>query len=291
MHLIAISTVKNEQDIIEAFVRHHAHYFNTLIVIDDGSTDGTFEVLRSLQTAGLPLVLMREPSVGFEQARYMTRLLRMAVNDFRADWVVPLDADEFIEPEEGASLAQMLHARDCELLKITWSNFAWRPDDDQTELNPVLRMRWRMPPSPDFLCKVLVPGKLVAGSRAIELEQGSHAVRLNGQRLPAQLLRSISLCHFPIRSAAQYAGKIAVAYLQNAATPGWDRNFHFHCIEPFRLLTQGFDQFAQTMPLASRRYSLREDDQDLGEPEEAPLRYRGGPLSLTTSRDTMLANV
>jgi glycosyltransferase involved in cell wall biosynthesis len=291
MNLIAISRVKNELDIIEAFVRHHAHYFDTLIVLDNGSTDGTYEVLRSLQTAGLPLVLLRDLTVGFEQSRHMTSLLHMAVNDFHADWVVPLDADEFIEPEAGASLGQMLHARDGELLTISWSNFAWRPEDDaQTERNPVLRMRWRMPPSPDSLAKVLLPAKLVAGT-ATELEQGNHGAILNGQKLPAQPLRSMPLCHFPIRSAAQYASKIAVAYLQYAATPGWNRHSGFHYIEPFRLLTQGLDRLVQTMPVISRRYSMRDEEEVFGEPVEAPLRYQGGPLSLTTSRDTMLANV
>src|SRR5262249_25267225 len=75
MKLIAISRVKNEADIIEAFVRHHAQHFDTLIVLDDGSTDSTYGILQSLLAEGIPLTLLREASVGNEQARYMTRLL------------------------------------------------------------------------------------------------------------------------------------------------------------------------------------------------------------------------
>ena len=68
-------------------------------MLDDGSSGRTYgEVLRSLQAAGLPVVLLREPTVGYEQRRYMTLLLRMAVDQFGADWVAPLDAVEFIEP-------------------------------------------------------------------------------------------------------------------------------------------------------------------------------------------------
>ena len=77
MKLAAVTTVRNECDIIEAFVRHHCEHFNKLIVLDDGSSDGTYEVLRSLQAAGAPVVLLREPTVGYEQSRYMTLLLRM----------------------------------------------------------------------------------------------------------------------------------------------------------------------------------------------------------------------
>src|SRR3982074_612552 len=107
MNLVAVSRVKNEIDIIEAFVRHHARHFDR-IVLDDGSTDGTYEALQTLQEAGLPVVPLREPSVGYEQNLYMTRLLRMAFDQFGADSVAPLDADVFVEPAPGASLAHML---------------------------------------------------------------------------------------------------------------------------------------------------------------------------------------
>jgi len=50
MKLIAIGRVKDELDIIEPFVRHHAHYFDTHIVLDDGSSDGTYEVLQELDS-------------------------------------------------------------------------------------------------------------------------------------------------------------------------------------------------------------------------------------------------
>jgi hypothetical protein len=287
MNLVAISWVKNEVDIIEAFIRHHSHYFNKHIVIDDGSSDGTYEVLRSLEAAGLPLVLTREPSVGYQQSRSMTRLLHMAVDHFHADWIMPLDADEFVEPEEGATLAQTLQSRPPELLTVSWDNFVWRPEDDERkEPNPVVRMRLRMPATSD-LGKVVVPARLVVGG-GVELAQGSHSLLRNGQALPAQPLSAVRLCHFPIRSVEQYAGKVAVGYLQYSAKPGWDRNMGRQYIEPFRLLAQGVDQLAQSMTATSRRYGQKEE---IGQPQEAPLRYQGGPLSLTRARGSMLANV
>jgi N-acetylglutamate synthase/N-acetylornithine aminotransferase len=45
MICIAVTRIKNEADIIEAFVRHHAHYFDAILVSDDASTDDSLPIL------------------------------------------------------------------------------------------------------------------------------------------------------------------------------------------------------------------------------------------------------
>jgi hypothetical protein len=147
-----------------------------------------------------------------------------------------------------------------------------------------------MPSSPDHLDKVLVPAKLVADDVA-ELGQGNHQLLRNAQALSAQRLNGVCLCHFPVRTVAQYASKVVVGYLQYSTMPDWSRDKGFQYIEPFQLLTQGINQLARFMAIQSRRYSLEERWTAQGEPKEAPLRYQGGPLSLTTRREAMLTNV
>src|SRR3954452_21266957 len=126
MKFIAISRVKNEVDIIEAFVRYHARYFDKLIILDDGSTDGTVDVLKSLRAAGLPLVLLQEAAVGYVQSDYMTKLLHMAVSQLGADWVAPLDADEFLELKGGMTLVEILARQKTSLIRLLWNNFVWK---------------------------------------------------------------------------------------------------------------------------------------------------------------------
>ena len=59
------------------------------------------------------------------------------MQQFGADWVGPLDADEFVEPQEGTTLAGLLAARDAVPLALCWSNFVWPPEGDPgDELNP-----------------------------------------------------------------------------------------------------------------------------------------------------------
>src|SRR5262249_61452418 len=111
MKLVAVCRVRNEVDIVEAFVRHHCAHFHKLVILDDGSTDQTLPVLRALQSEGLPLVVLFEQAVAYEQSRYMTQLMRLAVDQLGADWGAPLDADEFIEPPAGATLTEALAGR------------------------------------------------------------------------------------------------------------------------------------------------------------------------------------
>lgn len=288
MNLVSISRVKNEVDIIEAFVRHHTHYFDRLVVVDNASSDGTYEVLVELKEAGFPIVLMQDSTVGYRQSYHMSRLLRMAVEDVSADWIVPLDADEFVEPPEGTTLSEMLRP-ESELLTMGWNNFVWKPDETPPERNPVVRMRLRMPRSPSQLDKVLIPAALATSD--VILTQGNHALSVGGQLLPSRQLDALSLCHYPIRTVEQYASKIAVGYLQYAATPGWDQLIGFHYVEPFRLLTRNIDEFARAAEAQSRHYSLSADQPRDGFPRDAPLRYVGGPLQFASSSRPALTNI
>ncbi len=246
MKLVAIARVKNEIDIVEAFVRHHARHFDKLIVLDDGSSDGTYQVLQRLQSICCDLVLLRQPAIGYLQHRYMSLLLRMAVDKFGADWVLPLDADEFVEPNDRLMLAQVLAGREPAVYRLQWSNFVWTPEIERSdEQNPVLRQRLRLPPSVGF-SKLLIHAEFV--NATVELSLGNHVLTYNGLPLAAEPFEGMTLCHYPVRSIAQYAGKIAVGYLQYVATPDWRRDTGFHYIEPFRELAEfGLDGFTRRM--------------------------------------------
>jgi hypothetical protein len=282
--IISITRVKNEIDIIEAFVRHHSHHVDHMIVEDDDSTDGSYEVLCSLRDSGFPLSIERKSSVDYAQSRLMTALLKEAVDHLSADWIVPLDADEFIEPEEGTSLGVILQQGPPRPLSVRWSNFVWSDDSDQTEeANPVVRLQFRMPPRED-LTKVIVPSALVA-NREVILWQGNHGITCDGEPQFTERCDRLALCHFPIRNVSQYASKVAVGYLKYAAMADRAEGQGFHYSEPFSLLTKNLASFAEGMPAQSRRYSAPNDLVIDDEPVRKPLRYEGGALSLTRSED------
>jgi glycosyltransferase involved in cell wall biosynthesis len=280
MKLVAISRVRNEADIIEAFVRHHASYFDKHIILDDGSCDGTYEALQSLQAEGLPLVVTQAATLGYEQARYMSQLLHVAIDEFGADWVAPLDADEFIEPASGQTLSGVLNGHKESPLSIAWHNFECRPQDEKNpEHNPVVRQRFRLLPRADSN-KVLIPARCV--NKATEIAQGNHFISCRGIPIASRSLESINLCHFPIRSLKQYAGKIAVAHLQYLAMPNWDGITGFQYAEPFKvLLDGGLEALSARLQADSHCYAMQDGAHcEVITPEENPLRYRGGALKL-----------
>src|SRR5262249_40485645 len=97
MKIVAVACVRDEIDIIEAFVRHTLGWVDHLAVLDNGSTDGTSAGLEALRAEGLPLDVVSDPTPGKYQSRRITRLMReVALGRYGADWVLPLDADEFV---------------------------------------------------------------------------------------------------------------------------------------------------------------------------------------------------
>ena len=108
MRLFGVSMVRNEADVVEAFVRHNLALLDGLIVVDHGSIDGTSEILAKLQAEGLPLRVTPERDPAYRQSAIITRLAREALAQDAADFVFALDADEFLKLDARATLERAL---------------------------------------------------------------------------------------------------------------------------------------------------------------------------------------
>ena len=110
MRLWGVSMVRNEEDIVEAFVRHNLSVLDGLIVVDHGSADRTLAILNALCAERLRLVVLRSEAVGYLQAEITTTAARDAFSRGGADAVFPLDADEFLRVPSRAALERALEA-------------------------------------------------------------------------------------------------------------------------------------------------------------------------------------
>jgi hypothetical protein len=104
MTRLLLTPVKNEAALLGAFLDHHAPLFERILVADQGSTDGTWDIAKSH-----PKVLaIRNPDSGYNE-NFRRRLLLDEARRIDPDaFIAGLDADEFLltDPEKWESVCQ-----------------------------------------------------------------------------------------------------------------------------------------------------------------------------------------
>ena len=60
MKIVSITMVKNEMDIIESFIRYNINIVDEMIILDNGSTDYTLDIINNLIEEGLNIVLLHD---------------------------------------------------------------------------------------------------------------------------------------------------------------------------------------------------------------------------------------
>jgi len=129
MKLALTLLAKNEADVIQANIAYHLGAgVDFVVATDNGSTDGTLEILERYEREGV-LSLIREPSTDFRQGEWVTRMARLAA-DRGADWVINADADEFWWPRAG-NLKEVLERlpERYGIVHGVWRPFVARPDN------------------------------------------------------------------------------------------------------------------------------------------------------------------
>lgn len=208
MTVIAVSMVKDEADIVRETVGRMASQVDHVIVADNGSTDGTREILEEL---GVEVV--DDPDPAYYQSQKMTHLAGLA-REQGARWVVPFDADEIHLPfQYGASIAEVLSGLPDHILmsEAPLLDHVATAQDEPDE-PPVQRMRWRRTEQAP-LRKIAVR----AGER-LTIHQGNHSATFEGIQHPAVVTDVLQVRHFPYRSPEQMIRKARNGAAAYAAT-------------------------------------------------------------------------
>ncbi|TAD89082.1 MAG: glycosyltransferase family 2 protein [Alphaproteobacteria bacterium] len=103
--LVLALTVRDELELIATNLAwHFAQGVDAVIVTDNGSVDGTRELLAEISSKA-PVFVLDEPTQDMDQARWSTRMVWLAREALGADWVILADADEFWAPHAGTLAA------------------------------------------------------------------------------------------------------------------------------------------------------------------------------------------
>jgi len=121
MRLAMSILVRDEADIIEANIRHHAKLgVSIFVVTDNSSVDGTREILEHL-TKEFDLTIIDEPSLTIDQDLWVTRMANLLSDGNIADWVINNDADEFWLAENDGKLT--------DAIQIALENASYKADE------------------------------------------------------------------------------------------------------------------------------------------------------------------
>jgi SAM-dependent methyltransferase len=218
---LGIACVKNEADVIEAFVRHNLELMDALVVLDNDSVDGTREILVQLRQEGLPIVLFDDPIIGHFQAEKVTAVYRQVVPTFRPRFVFLLDADEFIVvPSREALYTQLRTMRPGSQALYYWRTYIPAPTNTAPSISDPLHDITHHKRSEDPWAKSIIATKPSIDTK-LKIQQGNHDVKLGRRSLATLRLQDAALAHFPVRSIDQATSKALVGWITNM-----ERNRH-----------------------------------------------------------------
>ena len=284
--LMAVTRVRNDDDIVEAFVRHHAGIVDRHLLLDDGSSDTTPAILAALRDEGLAVTVARDECPWFDERTRNTFLLHQAAS-LGAAWIVFLDCDEFVDADSlPAPLGELLDDVPDSMVGVTAELVTYNPTaaDDPAEPIVPLRLRHRAP-GPSGVPKAIVRAR--AAQDGITVLAGNHGLERDGRQVETPPYPSLFLAHYPMRTGWQMLAKATVGRLKVLASGRAEvaRGSSSHYTELVEHLTRRPEWVSDRLFLDGR---LAPADV-AGGMIERPLHYLGGPLRHSRPADPRLA--
>jgi len=208
---ISITMVKNEQDIVEPFLRTNRPYLDAMILMDNGSTDGTREIAMNCARELGGIFVVDSPDINYAQEDHVTAAVRYVQSAFFADHLVFLDCDEFLTAKSPEAFRAALAAEPPGTVTLhAWRTFLPDPVGTvssepldairfvrRSELPPYKKVIWHL--SGGF-------------SASMHVEKGAHGVTHGKESLPAADRDDFPLVHVPVRSADQIVAKALIGW-------------------------------------------------------------------------------
>ena len=200
----AVTMVKDEADVVEQTVGRMLAQVDRVYALDNGSMDGTSEILDRLG-----VMVLEDPELGYYQAKKLSALADDVRRD-GAEWVIPFDADELWMCD--GRIADLLEGLPDDAMVAEATVFDHVATAHDIGDDPVERMVYRRA-DPVPLRKVAC--RAVEG---LEIHQGNHGANFPDVRYPLRVTGELEVRHFPYRSPEQFIRKVRNGAAAYAAT-------------------------------------------------------------------------
>jgi hypothetical protein len=207
MKLAVVALIRNEIDIIDAFLQHLDALFDYALLMDHQSIDGTGEAIAAACARHPGWTMWHVDAVGYHQTTFSSFALAYLMQSTDADVVLFLDADEFINVPDRVSLVAALGRLtdpDCVGL-LGWLNAV--PARLDTRALGTDEAIW-LPAKAGVLGKVVIPRAFHARhGKETFLGLGNHALT-DGAQGSVPAIDVGQIVHLPIRSYSQIKSKV-----------------------------------------------------------------------------------
>ena len=199
--------VRDEADIIQKNIDFHlcqgVDYF---IVMDNRSVDATKKILKKYEDAGV-LCYLYQGDDDYDQHKWVTEMARMAAIDFKADWVINNDADEFWWPSKNRNIKEALASvpKAVNIIQAERSDFVFLGFLNKEEYF-FNQMIFKKRISLNSLGRPLPPKQAHRSNPEVIISQGNHFV--SGFENPNVIEGIMDIFHFPVRTSEQFTNKI-----------------------------------------------------------------------------------
>ncbi len=244
--LLMTLLVRDEEEILEKNICHHLnHGVDMIIATDNGSIDGTVDILDKYQKKGV-LEYLSEKEQNYEQDKWVSRMAAMAVEKNNASFVVHCDADEFWYSATGnlkdgidefcdvvyVNVINYLPPRSLSTLFFNFDNFSFLvsktvscpvPYDDRISSNLLL---------------YAYPKKIITSRKVLNIAYGNDTPIYDGE-LKKSESDLLHIHHFPIRSLKHFERKVingGTSFLKN---PLNNRDICWHWKQWYQLYKDG----------------------------------------------------
>jgi hypothetical protein len=196
----------NEDAIAEAWCDQVNEFADEVILMAHNTNKTTHALVVNGLGAKASVTLANEP--GYMQSKYMNKLMWQAFGS-GADWVLPLDFDEFLPFRDRKALCEYLDENsNFDLIHLPWRNLALKDIS-----NPKIAGNVKYAHTTSKYNKVIINRRILNKSSKFEISQGNHMV-ISDWEFTKKFEKSRNLFHLPIQSKIQFEQKVTVGSIR-----------------------------------------------------------------------------